>query len=299
MSKRKEILDLLCEEFGSTLKWNPYSFLAISDKLKEIGKNNENKMQLLGEETEKDIKDNLDTISKLKKQIEENQTLAEKKKEIEGDYDKLIEQQKQLQELLRKDNELQANQSFIDSFSEDLRQINGNIDATIAYFAKKLTDVQKLLADSELENELTEIINAVQNNLQRVKENSICQCLEEIHKLQTVFPMIDEKINTEIEEHNKKVKDLNAVSNAFNDHLERLKSVKEAYERHILSDREIYNNLTEKGEFKMESWIKTKLAELDKLLEEIENIIRTKIDERESLPTYQILERMGKTIVEK
>ena len=313
MNKKNEILDLLCEEFGS--QWNPYTFLEISAKFAEIGSNNRSKMLYLAEEIEKEITNNLDKISRLgetnteiRSRIEQNKALIEKTAEIEAKHAILIEQQNQLQELHRKEQKLRDSQSFIDSFSENLKQINGNIDATTADFQKKMTDVQNLLSDSDLENKFKNTINSIQSNLEKVKQENIDSCLTELSNIETCFVKIDNEINVKIEEYNIKREQINAVNEAFSNVSEKLKAMQEAYKTHIESDKEIVDNIKKTGDgwaFDIENKIKTNFSELDKLLENIEKEIRKKITDREKMSLDYIckklksLERQGNTIIEK
>ncbi|GEM_PF-5382649 len=304
MNKLNEILELLRAEFSND--FDGIAFKKISAELVTITENNKDKIGVCTSALQEKIKHNVGIISGLDADIktmndyiEENQALENKCVELENKHAELLIQKEQIEKLQTKRQYLRDNQSFIDSFANNLQQINNNIDSTIADFLIKLTGVQDLLSDSDLENKLKDIIHSVQGNLEKVKQDDILQCLEYLSSLKTKFTNIDNEINTKIEEHNNLAKQINDVNDAFNSASEKLKTMQEAHRKHVSSDRDIVNSFAEKGEFKMESWIKTSFEDLDRLLEEIENKIRIKIDERKKMPICKILERQGNTIVEK
>jgi chromosome segregation ATPase len=231
--------------------------------------------------------------------IQENQALEEKRNALETEHAELQNKQNRITALREKETELQTNQAFIDSFAENLKQINDSIDAKISDFTDKLSEVQKLLSGSNLEKNLSEIINAVKSNLQKINQDKITFCLDELSKMKTEFAKIDSEINTKIDEHNNFSKQINNLKDAFNNASDKLKSMQDAYKRHIEEDRNILKHFNEKGEFRMDTWVKTNLEELDKLFANIENAIKSKIEERKDLPVATILERQGNAITEK
>jgi DNA repair exonuclease SbcCD ATPase subunit len=303
MSKMHDILNLLDEEFASD--FSPVSFKKISAKVVEIAntKGSPKIVHYVPDVLEK-INRNKEVISDLNARIEilseyleENQALEEKRADLEAKHKELLDKKQQIDELKQKETELNNSQSFIDSFPANLQQINGNIDATINSYVTKLTDLQKILSDGDLENKLNLIIETVQSNLQKIKEEQIEGCLKELDKLETKFTEINNLIDKRIEEHNTFAIRINNVSNAFNTASEKLKNIQEAYKKHIETDKEILNNLDKKGEFIVDGWMKSQLSELDKLLENIENKIKRAIDERAKLLICEILKRQGNAIL--
>jgi Skp family chaperone for outer membrane proteins len=303
MSKKEEILSLLCEEFNS--QCNPFTLEAIAKKIVAIRDSYKSQIQELNKDTECRITNTLNEITELRKnnaiiisKLEQNQTLLDRQVEIEKEYNSLKEKQTQFEKLQNKNNELQHNQEFIDSFAENLKKINESIDAKISDFTGKLSEVQTLLSSNDLENKLSKIIDAVKSNLQKIKQDNITSCLSELPKMQTEFSRIDSEINTKIDEHNNFAKQINNLKDAFNNSSDKLKLMQEAYKRHIEEDKNILKHFNEKGEFKMDTYIKSNLDELDKLFDNIENAIKGKIDERRDLPVATILERQGYNITE-
>jgi chromosome segregation ATPase len=298
MNRLQEILNLLKAEFSAD--FDAIAFRDISAELVNIAESHKRNIANFTTAMQEKIKNNVGVVSGLDTDIktmndyiEENQALEKRRETLETKHVELQNKQKKITDLKAKETDLQNNQAFIDSFAENIRQINENIDATVADFSKQLTNVQNLLSNNDLENKLKNIINDVQSNLQKIKQADVIQSVNILGSLKTEFTRINSEINTKIEEHNNFANQINNLKDAFNNASERLKSIQETYKKHFEEDKNILNNFTEKGEFKMETWIQTYLTELDSLLAGIENKIRTKIDEREQLPICKILERQG------
>jgi DNA repair ATPase RecN len=300
----QKILDSLQTEFSTG--FDAIAFRKISVELVQIAENNRANIEATTDTLQNKINNNISIISGLDTDIEtmndyiqKNQTLEERREILEAEYAELHVKKNQIEDLQLKKRKLEDNQTFINSFADDLEQINGSINTTVSDFLNKLIDVQNLLSGSNAENDLNIIITTVRSNLQQVED--VIQCLEQLPVLETGFTQINREINAKIEEHNNLVKQINAVNDAFKDVSKRLKSMQDAYKKHISSDKNIIDNLKKKGEswnFDIENCIKNNFLELDKLLEGVESWIKTKLDERKKLPVCKILERQGNTINE-
>ena len=297
MSKKNEILNLLCEEFDS--KWNPYVFLEISAKFAEIGNNNTSIMQHLDDETKKNIKNNLDKISRLGEmnaeiinRIEQHKPLIERKENLETDNNKLTEQVNEIERLQNIEKKisdtktgLEANQKLIDSLENSLKQINKNIDSIIADFTKKLTDLQDFLSRNDLGQDIINIISIVECNLKKIRQEEVIQCMEKLSEFENEFENISKEINLKID-------NLNNVMKSFNDNgvPEKLNSVREIYKKQIEEDKTILEILVKNCDLNVKEWIQNKMTKLDELLKDIENALGKKITEREKKSIDELFE---------
>jgi DNA repair exonuclease SbcCD ATPase subunit len=245
------------------------------------------------EEQKKDIKALIDEINNIEELKRISTDLLAKKEVVEREFRKLQEIKQDIEILTAKQVELNKVENNMITLQENVNTIKNQNDVIIQDYLTCANNINTILSNpqNDLERKLKEVIAVVKDNLAKINDRQINDCMEQLSELKTVFDNIDKKINERILEHNRYVTIINNVREEFNKISENLTKVKDAYKTHIQEDKQIYSALTAEGEFKGDDYVKTFFDDIERELTTFESKIMRVINERDGLPIYEIEKR--------
>jgi chromosome segregation ATPase len=224
---------------------------------------------------------------------QESQRLVEEKEKIIQEYEDLQRIKNDIENLKSKQTALSLVENNIPTLEKQLSAIQSENDAIIGEFLQSAEKINSILSkpQNDLEQQLNNACETAKNNLAKIKDDQINDCMVELSHLKTAFTGINDKINRRIDEHNLCVKTINSVREEFVRISNHIKEVAESYRTHIKADRQICEALTAEGEFKGDNYVKTFFTEIDNQLKTLEDKIKNVVDARAKLPVYELEKR--------
>lgn len=264
-------------------------------------------MQSLTRDLNEAIRDVSDSSSRLDSEVQKHNDLVNRhsqllsrKTELTKQYDTVIEQKAEIDELMAKKEFLEQPENQPNHIKRELSLYSGSMMDLYQKHLECLESINKTLLESNggIEKQLSEIIGNVKANLKALQNNQDA-LLKELDTTEVNSHLIEFTTELEIrkQEYNNKVQEIKGKALKIKEVVNELKDISENYDHiitsfriHGLENETVFGALMEREGNGVLKYVQKLQEEIAKKLDEYDSEIRQLIEKRDQLPIYELPE---------